>query len=159
MAFEVIETQEQFDEAIKERIARVEKKYEGFISPDQLKERMDGLVSADELKKFEGFMSPEDVKKKYEGYLSPEEAKEKDETIKRYEKDSAKTKIANEFGLPSEIISRIQGDTEEEMREDAEVLSKLFKKQKKAPNVSHEDPSGDARKESLSNMLKGIKGE
>ena len=36
--FKEIKTQEEFDTAIKERLARENKKYEGFVSPDKLAE-------------------------------------------------------------------------------------------------------------------------
>ena len=60
-----IETQEQLDSIIGERIKEIrekaEKKYEGYLSPEEV------------TKKYEGYLSAEEVTKKYKGYLSPEE--------------------------------------------------------------------------------------
>ena len=57
--FKEIKTQEEFDTAIKERLARENKKYEGFVSPDKLAE-----LKADYEK---------EISKKYEGYTSPDD--------------------------------------------------------------------------------------
>ena len=63
MAFEAITTQEQFDEAIGERLKReqetVRKEFEGFLSPEDAKKQYE--------KQYEGFLSPEDVQEKYKG--------------------------------------------------------------------------------------------
>ena len=52
--FNVIETQEQFDKAIGERIKReqetIRKQYEGFLSPDEAKKQYEGFLSPDEVK-------------------------------------------------------------------------------------------------------------
>ena len=81
--FNVIETQEQFDKAIGERIKReqetIRKQYEGYLSPDEA------------AKKYEGYLSPDEVKKQYEGFLSPDEVAKKDAALKKYETDSVKT--------------------------------------------------------------------
>ena len=62
--FKPIETQEQLDAIISDRIKRAQettrKEFEGFLSPE------------DAAKKYSGYLSPEDEKKKYAGYLSPE---------------------------------------------------------------------------------------
>ena len=47
--FKEIKTQEEFDTAIKERLARENKKYEGFVSPDklvELKEKRDNYMKS-----------------------------------------------------------------------------------------------------------------
>ena len=76
--FNVIETQEQFDKAIGERIKReqetIRKQYEGYLSPDEA------------AKKYEGYLSPDEVKKQYEGFLSPDEVAKKD-SLTRWQRD------------------------------------------------------------------------
>ncbi|WP_418561513.1 hypothetical protein [Holdemanella porci] len=42
MDFKPIETQEQFEDAIKDRVDRINKKYESWTSPDKLQEIKDG---------------------------------------------------------------------------------------------------------------------
>lgn len=148
--FKPIETQEELDRVIGERLKReretTEKKFEGYLSPDDVK------------KNYEGYLSPEDVKKKYENYLSPEEAAKKDAEIKRYESDSVKTRIANELGLPLEMAQRLQGSNEESIRKDAEALAKVLGSAKKvvAPLRSTETQKNDARTEAYRDLVKNL---
>ena len=122
MDFKPIETQEQFDEAIKERLARENKKYEGWTSPDKLQEIKDGYEE-NANKKFEGYTSPEDLqimKNDYESQI--ETVKNENTSLKA---SQLRSKVANEFKLPTEMASRLQGATEEELRADAKTLAEL----------------------------------
>lgn len=117
--FKEIKTQEEFDAAIKDRLARENKKYEGFVSPDKLAE-LKADYEKEISKKYENYTSPDDLenmKKDYEGKIA------------KYESDSVKTRIANEMGLPSSIASRLKGKNEEEIRKDAESFAGLFQKE------------------------------
>lgn len=149
--FKAIETQEAFDEAIKERLSRAERsaeeKYKGFLSPEEVE------------KKYSGYLSPEQVEKQYKGFLSPEEAEKKDAAIKRYETDSAKTRIALENGLPYEMASRLSGETEEDIKKDAESFAKLMKLQKGAPPMKSSEAPVESKKAAMKKMLSDLKGE
>lgn len=151
--FKIIETQEQFDAAIGERLKReretVRKEFEGFLSPD------------DVAKKYAGYLSPEDEKKKYEKYLSPEEAAKKDAKIKGYESSSVKTRIAHETGLPYEMAARLSGETEEDIRKDAEGLVKLIGRQQETQPFGSAEFDGKASdtREAMKGLLNGLKGE
>lgn len=150
--FKAITTQEEFDAAIGERLKReqatVRKEYEGYLSPEEV------------AKRYAGYLSPDDEKAKYKGYLSPEEAAKKDAKIKGYETDSVKTRIALEKGLPYELASRLSGETEEDIRKDAEGLSRLIGQQKQDPpplkSSETEKGNNDAAYKA---MLSGLKGE
>lgn len=149
--FEAIETQEQLDAIISERLRReretIKKEYEGFLSPD------------DAAKKYEGYLSPEDVKTKYSGYLSPEDAAKKDARIKQYETDSVKTRIAHETGLSYEAIGFLKGDDEEAIKKSAESLKALVGSSVTAPLASTESGAADAQTAALKTTLKNLKGE
>lgn len=147
--FKTIETQEQFDAAISERLKRegdkIRKEYEGFLSPD------------DVTKKYEGYLSPDAVKEKYKGYLSPEEVAKKDAMIKGYEANSVKTRIAHELGLSYDAIGFLKGEDEESIRKSAESLKALVGN-KVAPPLAN--PEGNPAKDgdaALKNMLKNMK--
>ena len=148
--FKPIETQEQFNTMITERLKRereaIEKKFEGYLSPEDVN------------KKYQGYMSQEDVDKKYKDYLSPEEAAKKDAEIKRYESDSVKTRIAGECGLPLEMAQRLQGSDEDSIRKDAQALAKVIGNVKKtvAPLKSTETNQEDAETEALRSMVEGL---
>ena len=151
--FTPIETQEQLDSIIGDRIKEIrekaEKKYEGFLSPDEV------------TKKYEGYLSPEEVTKKYEGYLSPDEVAVKDAQIKGYESHSVKTRIAHEMGLSYESIDFLKGEDEESIRKSAESLKALVGNRTAPPLASHDEPKGNSVDASLRNMVKnlGTKGD
>ena len=122
--FQPITSQEDFDNAIKERISRVEKKYEGFVSAENHQKAIDDLKSS-----YDSRIS--ELNTKYQGYEDEKaswDAKEKDYTskLKKYEDDSVKSMIASKYGLTSETLKYIQGSTKEEWEESAKELSSLL---------------------------------
>lgn len=149
--FKTIETQEQLDTIIGERLKReretIKKEYENFLSPE------------DVTKKYEGYLSPKEAEEKFKGYLSPEEVAKKDAQIKAYETDSVKTRIAHESGLSYEAIGFLKGDDEESIRKSAETLKNLVGSTVVAPLASTETPVEDKNTAALKNTLKGLKGE
>ena len=76
--FEAIETREQFEEAVKDRLEQeretVRREFSGYLSPEAVEE------------KYKEYLSPKDAEEKYKGYLSPEDAANKDAAIAKYEK-------------------------------------------------------------------------
>lgn len=152
MEFTVIETQEQFDKAIGERLKRekesIEKRYAGYLSPE------------DANKKYEGYLSPEDVKKKYEGYVSPEDIAEKDKKLKAYETNSVKMRVAREMGLSYDSVDFIKGEDEKSIKQSAEALKTLLGVKKGAPPMASGEGNDGADKDaSFKSMLKQMKGE
>lgn len=132
--FKTIETQEDFDAAIQKRLDRKEK---------EVQER------------YKDFLSPEDadkIRQEYEKKLSDKD-KESKEALEKYAKTDAtieeltkraedaeksllRTRIASESKLPYELASRIIGDTEEDMKKDAETLAGFLKPQTAPPAYS-----------------------
>ena len=114
--FKAIETQEDFDAAIKARLDRntktvtdeVKKSYEGYISPDEVKkltEQVDTLTKQ----------------------LTEKDTSIADLTAKNkaYETASVKARICHEKGLPFELADRLSGETEEDIAADAEKLAQF----------------------------------
>ena len=92
------------------------------------------------LKEFEGF----------EGKLA-----EKDNKIKEYEIKNLKYRIANENGIPLELASKLSGETEEDLKKDAETLSSFITKKQTLPLRTTEtkvDSEDDAYKGMLDNL-------
>lgn len=114
--FKPIETQEELDKIITNRLKReresAEKRFEGWISPE------DHQRSINEANK-----AFDDYKKAHEN----DEQTIADLTAKNktYETAALKSRIAHEVGLSYEWISRISGDDEASIRADAESLKKL----------------------------------
>ena len=138
MAFTPIETQEQLDAVVGERVARAKettrKEYEGWISPDELtkqtaelNEKMGAL--GDQVKTLT------EEKEALENQLT-----EKNNAITKYETDSAKTRIAIAAGLRMEYAERLKGETEEEWKADAEALAKDFAAVHQTPPLGNAEP-------------------
>ncbi len=114
MSFEPITTQEDFDARIQDRLAREAKKIRGeFSDYEELKTRA-GTYEAT-------IQAAQDTIAGHEATIQ-----ELTDKAKRYETDSAKTRIALAKGLPYEMARRLSGETEEEITADAESLRKLM---------------------------------
>lgn len=136
--FEVIDTAEKFEEAVKERIAKE--------------------TSAVE-QKYAGYMSKEDVEKKYAGYISPKESAKKDAEIKGFKMKEMKVNIAINAGIPYELAGKLSGETEEDIKKDAETFAKYLKSGKSAPLSNPEPPAENNNRSAVRKMLNGLKGE
>ena len=90
--------------------------------------------------------------KEFEGY--EDKLAEKDNLIKEYELKNLKYRIANENGIPLELASKLTGETEEDLKKDAETLSSFIRKP--TLPLKHTEPNVDDKsapyKEILSNL-------
>ena len=90
--------------------------------------------------------------KEFEGY--EDKLAEKDNLIKEYELENLKYRIANENGIPLELASKLTGETEEDLKKDAETLSSFIRKP--TLPLKHTEPNVDDKsapyKEILSNL-------
>ena len=113
--FKPIETQEAFDAAV----ADVKKQYEGWLSPEDYSAK-----TADLAKQLEANKTT----------IADLTAK-----AKAYESGALKMRIAHENGIPYELAGKLSGDTEEELKKDAETLAKFVKNQQPQPlaNTEH----------------------
>lgn len=114
--FKPIETQDELNAIIKERLAREReasnKRFEGYISPDDHAKALEN-----EKKAFD------DYKKAHEGDAKTIE--DLTAKVNGYELDALKNRIARECGLSYDWVGRIGGTDEKTIREDAEALKKL----------------------------------
>ena len=147
--FKPIETQEELDSIIKDRLKRerdtTNKRFEGWISPDDHQKALNAANKAFD-----------DYKKAHEG----DEQTIADLTAKNkeYETASLKSRIAHEVGLSYDWISRISGDDEASIRKDAESLKKLVGNGATLPTKNTESGENqDPSKAALRSVLNGIK--
>ncbi|MBR4667776.1 MAG: DUF4355 domain-containing protein [Butyrivibrio sp.] len=159
MEFTAITTQEEFNERIKERLAKQEKsiraEYEGSVSAaDAKKLKEDYEAKLSELNE-----SIKTANEKVANY--DKDIAERDSKIKSYEMSALKSKIAHETGLPFEMAARLTGETEDDLRKDAEGLSKLVSSTHGAPpmRVNEPDVDGNTNTESYKKMLQALKKE
>lgn len=99
--------------------------------------------------------------KQFENWISPEKAAEQNQALQS-EINTLKTanmrmKIAQEAGLPSELAERLTGSTEEEIRKDAEKLSKFSIQNQSIPAFNPEKPpASDPKTAAFKEMLKTL---
>ncbi|MBR1750840.1 MAG: DUF4355 domain-containing protein [Ruminococcus sp.] len=149
--FKVIETQEELDNIIRDRLARntktvtaeVTRQYEGFISPDE---------QAKLTKKIEELTAS----------LSEKDTSIADLTAKNaaYETAAVKARIAREYGLPAELADRLSGTNEQEFKADAEALAKFVNTAKElppAPDFNGEKPLAGGSDAAYLAMLSELK--
>lgn len=146
-SFEPIETQEQFDQMVSRRIAREATKY-----TDQIKD-LTGQVER---------LTADANAAAQAQTQAKAELTELRSKVAKYETDSVKMGIADEYGLPSGFYSRLQGENADEWRADAQDLQKLFAagRRRSVPLRSTEQTEdGDDRRAALRKMAQAVKGE
>jgi len=121
--FKTIETQEQLNSIIEERLKRDResrsKNYEGYLSPEEVEKLKKGYEDT-----IIGLNKQiEDSSETYKNYDT--EIANRDAKIKEYETASVKSRIAHETGLPYDAIAFLQGDDEESIKKSAESLKGL----------------------------------
>ena len=153
----------------------------GDFTPIEAQEALDGIIGERlkrdreaQAKKYESYIKPEDYAAKCKEYDDTiaglqksiednksiaEELESAKSQIKSYEIGSVKTKVAHEMGLPYELAGRLKGETEEDIRKDAETMKGLFPKKAAPPLRSNEPDSVDSNKVAMKKMLDELKGE
>lgn len=149
MTFKTIETQEELDAIIGERLKRereaAEKKYAGFDEAKEKAGKYDALIAKD----LDGQIA------KLTADLKAEREKNAahDETVSalttravKAEGDLLRVKIAHEIGIPFELAERLKGDDEEALRKDAETLSGYVAKNSTPPlRTTERTPNGNGK--------------
>lgn len=149
------EQQGKIEEIVKERIARVEKKYSDY---EDLKKKaadydvLSGKRLEEKIKDLEDELKAE-----------REKAGTHDKTVADLtaratlaEKKLLKNEIAQKHNLPLELAERLQGETEEELKADAQALSKLVSSGPPLPLKSTEEAQTDRYNAELKGMLGGL---
>lgn len=152
--FTPITTQEQFNEAMQARMDRFAKKYEGYTSPAEL-----AKIRSDYDKQITDLTNASEAQnKKYADY--DRQLADRDAKIKGYETASVKTRIAHEEGLPYELAGRLSGESEDDIRKDAQALVKLIgKKSAWAPMAQSPDDvgvGGDLKNAALKSLARTL---
>lgn len=79
--------------------------------------------------------------------------------VKGYEVGAIKSKVAKELGIPDGMAGRLSGETEEEIRKDAEGMAPLFSKTTPAAPLADTETTTNGKNENLRNMLQNLRGE
>lgn len=132
--FKPINTQEEFDAAIKDRLERERGKYADY---ETLKTQVGTLTT--------------------ERDTAVQQLTDANAKIKTYETNSVKMRIAQEKGLPAEMALRLTGETEEDISKDADSMVQIFKATKgAAPLFDNSAGVGDNNDAALKQMLQNL---
>lgn len=152
MEFKTIETQEQFDAMVKDRIERAKeaarKEFDGFIAPNKVKDLNDQIASLTAT-----VNSQKEQIDKHDQDIADRDAK-----IKSYETASVKSRVAHELGLPYDSVQFLMGEDEEAIRKSAESFSGILKAQNVAPLASQEPNGKDDVNNAYKQMLNQMNG-
>lgn len=96
----------------------------------------------------------EETFEEFKGYK--EQLAEKDSLIKDYELKNLKYRVAVEAGIPLELASRLTGESEDELKRDAEMLSSFIARKQTLP-LKDTEPNKDD--DPYKKLLSGLKGE
>lgn len=134
--FKVIETQEDFDNAIKKRLEQKEREmtehFKDYLSPEKVADLKESYEKR--LKDADVFVK--DAKEKLDGHNSA--LAELQARAEKAENSLLKNRIAHESGVPLELASRLIGDTEDDLKKDAEALASFIKPHSAPPMRSNE---------------------
>ena len=136
--FTPINTQEEFNAAIADRLRREREKYADYESIKAENGTLKTQVST---------------------LTGEKEALEK--KVKGHETASVKMRIAQELNIPASMADRLAGETEEDIRKDAEAVAAIFKTAQGAaplynPNTQPPANTNDA---AMAEMLHSLRGE
>jgi hypothetical protein len=110
-------TQEELERILAERLKREREKYKDY---DELKK------AAEELKKIKESQMSEQEKLQMRLAEIEREKLERERELAELRISMTKQKVLTEMGLPLSLADRIFGETDEEIRQDAEELKKLL---------------------------------
>lgn len=79
--------------------------------------------------------------------------------VKGYEVGALKSKVAKELGIPDGMAGRLSGETEEEIRKDAEGMATFFSKTTPAAPLADTETTVNDKHEKLRGMLQDLRGE
>ena len=152
MTFKPIETQEDFDKAVSERINReretLNKKFSDY---DQLKNQNEKLTK-------ENTSLQSTVKENTEKYADYDKNIEGlNSKISGYETEKLRTKVALENGIPYDLAGRLVGDNEEDLKADAERFAGFVKGREPVPPLKDPEPnSGNDENAAYKNMIENL---
>ena len=81
---------------------------------------------------------------------------EKDNLIKEYELKNVKYRIAVEAGIPLELAGRLSGESEQDIKKDAETLASYFSQKQPLP-LKYTEPKNDD--DPYKKLLSDLEGE
>ena len=137
-------------EAIDKAMAEYGKSVNSYKEKIEELEGLSGKVSDYEKKIEELNQSLNSKEEKFSSYES--NLTELQKEVESYKLKDIKTNIAVQAGIPLELASRLSGETEEEIKADAETMAGFVNKKQPLP-LKHTEPPADDKDAGLKQML------
>lgn len=154
MSFKAIETQEEFDRIISERLSRQKESFEKQLTDyDQLKTAKADLES--QVGTLQSTI--EQSKSGQEDYTK--QISDLTSKVAGYETANLRTRIALQNGLPFDLADRLVGEDEESIKADAERLSSFVAKPHSAPLKNVEPNIQKDENSAYRKLVDGLKTE
>ena len=138
--FKVIETQEDFDKAIKKRLDQKDRelaeRYKEYLAPNDV----ETMKSEYEKKLEDANKALKEANEKLAGH--DQIVSELTTRATTAESDLLKSRIAHESGVPFELAGRLVGSNEEELKADAEKFASYLSPKAAPPLHTGETPTG-----------------
>lgn len=148
MTFKAIETQEELDRIIQDRLQRERDKFSDY---DELKK------TNQDYEKQIGSLQAEIDTSSQKIKTHDQVVADLNSKITGYETNDLKTRIALKHGLPIDLADRLTGDDEASITADAEKLAGFVKQKPTVPPLKDtEPPLGDEKDSAYKNLLKGL---
>ncbi|EGJ28190.1 capsid and scaffold protein [Streptococcus phage Javan425] len=146
--FKNITSQEELDAIVKARVAREREKYNDY---EELKTK----VAEFETKEATYQSTIEGLKTEKNELSSQLESVNGELNQTRLQ--TAKQRIATEYGLPLDLAERLQGDDEEGFKADAERLASYIKPSQPTPPLKSNEPAiSDSKEASWAEMARNL---
>jgi septal ring factor EnvC (AmiA/AmiB activator) len=149
--FKAITTQEEFDKAIQDRLARqkesIEKQYADYAEIKARKTELEAEVEA--LK-----TTLAETNEKYTNY--DKDIADLNAKIAGYETANMRTKIALQHGIPYDLASRLVGEDEESITADAKKLAELIGSKEPIPPLKDVEPKIDDKDSAYKSLLENL---
>lgn len=151
MEFKIIETQEEFDKAIQERLNRqkesIEKQYADYA---EIKERNTTLETEVETLK----TTLAETNEKYTNY--DKDIADLNAKIAGYETANMRTRIALQHNIPYDLASRLVGEDEESITADAKKLAELVGNKEPVAPLRDVEPIIDGKDGAYKALLENL---
>lgn len=153
MTFKPIETQDELDEIIRERLRRQKESFDKDLGElEQLRTRNS------ELETEVGTLQSTIEENQSNASQYDQTVSELQNKIAGYETANLRTKIALQKGLPFDLADRLVGEDEDSLKADAERLAK-FMKPKFTPPIKSTEPQQIGDDDPLKEMIKNMRQE
>ena len=148
--FTPINTQEELDRIIQERLNRQKEKYSDYDAIKNANIELEKQVSA--------LQSTIEESKTGTAEFETQIA-DLNKKVASYETANLRTKIALQNGIPYDFADRLVGDDEDSLKADAERLSGMFAKQTPPPLKNTEKSSVNEKDSAYKNLLENLNTE